>query len=615
MLKFTLFLQSLVLIFSNSIAQKYNAEVLEYNTTCQVIDNQLLIKNDIKIQINNRAGDHHGSFAIPYSKNEKITELTAYIADVSGNLIRKLKKDDIIDRSTYTNSLYEDHFKKTFQLKHSTYPYIVYCSYTTSSKNFFEIADWSPDWELSIPTNSASLSVIIPKNYKINYKNLQITEPLITKNESSEFYLWKSPYIPVKDEMFSRPSDEIPRVIVEPVEFKYWLAGNQSTWKSFGDWIYMLGQDVDNVLPESEQKELDKIIAGKTDKKEIARALYHYLQDRTRYVNVTIGVGGFRPYPAGYVSLNKYGDCKALTNYMKALLKYAGIESYYSIIYAGDIPQTFIEDLPHNQFNHVILAVPLEKDTIWLENTNKNIPFDYLGTFTQNRTALLIDLGKSKLIKTPSLKKNEVCEVQNLKYTISGDKSAEIEYSGSFRGSMFLLMNSLLSDVNEEDKDRIIRKIVKFDNAEITDWKLNKAHRDSAGINLSVKLRNSIFLKALGNDYYFNANSADVPEFTNPANRKLPVIIPYPVVGIDTLNFILPDGLVLKSLPANSKLSSEYGNFEQSIFSDKNTITVIKSFQLFPGNYSLEQYPDFYNFIESARKADAVKIVVKQITL
>ena len=133
------------------------------------------------------------------------------------------------------------------------------------------------------------------------------------------------------------------------------------------------------------------------------------MQDNTRYVNVTLGIGGMKPYPAEYVSNNKYGDCKALTNYMKALLQCAGIESYYSTIYAGGTaPGSDPLKCPGQQFNHVILAVPLENDTLWLENTSNTNPFAYPGTFTQNRQALLVDGSKSRLVRTPSLNETDV---------------------------------------------------------------------------------------------------------------------------------------------------------------------------------------------------------------
>ena len=98
-----------------------------------------------------------------------------------------------------------------------------------------------------------------------------------------------------------------------------------------------------------------------------------------RYVSIQLGIGGFKPSAAKFVDEKKYGDCKALTNYMKNLLSVVGIASYPALINAGYNKYPADTRFPSDPFNHVILCVPMEKDTVWLECTSNNAKAGFFG--------------------------------------------------------------------------------------------------------------------------------------------------------------------------------------------------------------------------------------------
>ncbi len=91
-----------------------------------------------------------------------------------------------------------------------------------------------------------------------------------------------------------------------------------------------------DVLPDATKRKIRDITKDLKTIEEKARALYAYLQGKTRYVNIQLGIGGLQPFDATTVDQTGYGDCKALSNYMVAMLKEAGVKGYYSTIMAGD---------------------------------------------------------------------------------------------------------------------------------------------------------------------------------------------------------------------------------------------------------------------------------------
>ncbi len=594
-------------------AQNYDAVVLSKTATCEVEVSSVLIKESLTIQINNKAGDDYAVFAIPYSKDLKINQLKASIVDGSGKLVRELKKNEIIERNEFSNDLYTDRFLKMFQMKHTVYPYTIVCEYSYTRKNYMHICDWSPVAYKNIPTLKASLSVSIPLEMNFRTFTREIPEYKLDTLDSRVVLELESAYTdPVKAEIYSAGNRRIPMVTIVPLEFTNENKGSWKTWQEYGDWVYSLidGQDA---LPESEQIAVTNLIAGLTDKREIVRKLYHYMQDHTRYINVSIGIGALKPFPAEYVCRNKYGDCKALSNYMKALLKYAGIVSYYSLIELEEIPDDFLIDFPSHQFNHIVLMVPLGNDTIWLENTSNINPMGYMGSNTQNRYSLIISPGKSRLIKVPALTRSQVLETKMMVFDLNKAGMTSVRIRNEYKGSDFEQFNSLNSQLNDNDKDRIIRQIMMFDNYEVTDWEIIKHNRDTARIDLNVNLSLNKFLNPLGNDLFFTMNPTGIPAFTNAANRTLPVFIPYPINIIDTLVYNLPVNYTIKNQQEPVSISSDYGKYEHAVMADSGKVTVIKKFELYRGDYDIEKYPEFYQFIESAKKADKSKIVIKQL--
>jgi len=602
----------LFLLIRVASAQKFDAEVIKYTTLCEVEKDKLTQTDSIIIQINNRVGDEYTEVSIPYSKNEKVSDLDAWIENMNGTKIRGLKKSDITDKSAISDiSLYEDNFNKCFQLKHNEYPYKVIYTYKTTYRNFMTIASWTPILYHDIPTRSAILKVILPKNFSYNKFVNNISDFHIDSTSTHVLLEWKSSYDkPLKSEIYSQPDDYKSFVELVPLHFQYGVEGSTKDWQSYGNWQYRLMQNLD-ILPDAEKSTVAVLINGITDKKEIVKTLYHYLQDHTRYINVDIGIGGHKPYPAAYVAQNKYGDCKALTNYMKAMLSFAGIESFYTIVHASEQPHIFNSSFAGPQFNHVVLAVPLNNDTIWLENTANTNPFGYMGTSTQNRLALLICSDHSRLVHIPALKTGDDLVAYRLEFDLNLLGSAVVKLNMSFKGRDFEAFNQLHSDFNDNEKDRIVRDYMPFDNYEVVNWELRKLDRDTARIELNAKLNIGKFLKPLGGEYYFSIYPCRIPAFTPPVTRTLPVVLPFPICNSDTLIYNLPFGFELKSRVEPIFIKNRFGTYEQVINAEKGKIVIIKRFELFSGHYSLEQYSDLYSFIQSVKDVDRRKIIIK----
>jgi hypothetical protein len=594
------------------IAQQFNAEVLHYSTLCKLEKNKLIRIDSVTIRINNRAGDEYANVWIPYSKSENLSDISAWIEDRNGARKQVLLKKDMTDKSAVSAiSLYEDNFLRCFILKYNQYPYTIKYTYKKTFEEFLEIARWAPVIYDQIPARESSLNIILPRSYQFRIFQHDIKSFSIDSTGENILIHFQSDFNePLREECFPEIKNNIPYALVVPEYFHYGVAGCHRDWIAYGNWQHTLMQDLEE-LPEDEKRKVNNLIKGVTDRKEIIRILYHYLQDNTRYINVSIGIGGFRAYPASYVAKNKYGDCKALSNYMKALLSYAGIPSYFVYVNASSQPEDLIREYAGPQFNHVILAVPLETDTIWLENTSNTGPFGYVGTFVQNREGLIVSKDQSRLIHIPALKPKDNLVTRKFEFEPELTGISKLSMTEDCRGQRFEVFNELNSEYDDYEKDKIIREFMPFVNYEVEDWSLTRIHRDTPEIIFHATLKLSQFVKSLGDDYYMDASSIDLPAFLRPDERISPVDLPYPVYNLDTLIYHLPDGYEIKNKPDDGNIQTSFGSYDVFSLIKDRSLYVIKRFKLNSGSYTLARYPELYQFIQAVKEKDKLKLIIQ----
>ena len=589
----------IICIFSPlfSFSQPFDAALIKQETHI-TISNNARLKKDIhyEVQINNRAGEKYSTIALPYSKLYKLSKIKAFIKDPEGKIVKKLKKSEITVKSSFADySFYEDHFIKEFTLKHNSYPYTIVYSYQVKQNEFLLIDKWMPLINKEVPTYSAELKLSVPVDYEISYVTNHIKSHEIDTLKNSVTYQWNTHYTNILSRNVCSPpiSDFLPSLIITPHEYNYEIEGSFKDWTSYGNWQFTILKDLKE-LPDNEKNKIRSLIRNSKNDKEKIRILYHYLQDETRYINITIETGGLKPYSANYVSNNKFGDCKALTNYFQSVLEFIGIDAYYAKVHAGNPIRKINKNVPFQQFNHVILYIPLDQESIWLDCTSDG-PFNYIGSFTQNRDALVICQDSSYFLKTPALYPSDVLDSRRI-YAHYNSNTADVIFKNSYRGASYENLIHLEKNYNESEKTKIIREYFLEDGLELVDYSISQKHRDSAVIEINYDIRSNHVYNHYGNDIMLQNFAFSLPHFEDPANRQLPVQIDYPVNKKDTLIYKIPPGYKLSENFHESSINGKYGYYKYKVLKKKDQIMVFKSLLIKAGYIPVSEYEKFYNF-------------------
>lgn len=596
--RFVTFILLIFHVFVN--ANSFDALLIKQETVIEVNKKSLIKDHYFKIRVNNRNGDEYGKISIPYSKLSRISKINAVIKNSKGEVVRKLKKNQITERSSISDiSFYEDDFVKEFTLKHNIYPYTIEYSYRVEEDEYLFVDYWVPVLDANVPTIEANLFVSVPDKYQFSFHNNKVGEPKVNSENNVTTYSWNTNYADiVESETFSPPLiNFLPGVAIVPDEFNFEKKGSFRSWSDFGDWHYQILQE-SNDLPDFEKNKISDMLTGVTDVKEKIKVLYHYLQDETRYINVSIQTGGLKPYPASYVAQNKYGDCKALTNYFKSMLEYIGVKSYYSKVYAGSPKKKIKRQFPSQQFNHIILFVPMEKDTIWLDCTSDGA-FNSLGTFSQDRGAFKIDKDLSEFIWTPALNKLDVMESRSIEIDYSLNGQSEVIFQNSYKGEKYEVLLDLLKDYNNSDISRIFRNYILEEGLELVDYTINETERDSACIKISCRSVSKSVFQQFGNDILVRNFPFSLPDIEKPEKRDLPVQIDYPICKTDTIEYCIPKGFNRNWNIESQNIKDRFGSYKVDIIEEKDSIKIIKYLLVQKGTYPISEYNEFYDFVST----------------
>ena len=567
------------------------------------------------ITILDKNGDHYAVLKESYDKLLKIKDINATIYDKNGELIEKVKKSDIKDYSAVSGySLFEDNRLKYYKPVVKSYPYTIEYEFMFDYIGLFNFPTWQPVQGYDLAVEHSSFKIIAPRNLSFRYDETNIKDSVqIYQENSNKVYYWEVSNIPaIEKEDYSPYLFEFtPVVYTAPNSFKVeGYKGNMKSWKEFGLWVNQLNKGRD-ILTEKTKNELDSLVAEKTDKHEITRAVYKYLQSRTRYVSIQEGIGGWQPFPAEVVDRTGYGDCKALTNYTYALLKHVGVKSYYTKVRAGRNAPNFRKDFVSNQSNHVFLCVPIDTDTIWLECTNQTNPFGYIGCFTDDRDVVVIIENGGKIVHSkvyPQEKNTQVCIAQ---VAFNGENACTVKVSIIYSGLQYSNVSGILYE-SFEDQEKWLYKTIDLTNFNITQFSFDHISDDGPKARLQFNIDIKNYASCTGKRIFLPLNLLNRLDYVPPINsdRKTNVVLNFPFVDIDSIRFVLPEGYAIESLPENFKYKTIFGEYKADIeVHDRNVIYVRKR-KMNKGVFPAESYDKLRMFYKNVSKADKTKLVL-----
>ena len=571
------------------------------------------------LTILNENGDKHAAFQQYYDKFVEIKNIEGALFDAMGNKIKELKNKDIQDFSGSDFSLIDDNRVKYHSFYYKVYPYTVEYVLEIKYNGTMFYPSWTPVEDEYFAVQESKFIIECPLNYEFRYKAFHYKGQAIEQTTDKKKMTWEIKDVPaiIRESFSPTLSHLTTNIIFGPTEFEMQAyKGSMKSWQDLGKFIYTLKQGRDELPPNIKHK-VHEIADATTDPQEKIRLLYEYMQKNTRYVSIQLGIGGWQPFDAKYVATKGYGDCKALSNYMYSLLKEAGIRSYYAVIGAGRVKPNLETEFPSSQFNHVILcAVINNNDSIWLECTSQTLPAGYLGDFTDDRFALVIDETGGKLVHTPKygLKENLQQRTINAKLDAEGLLVADIKtnYSGIQQDQLQMLINNLSKDKVKEYLDEELE----FATYTVNSFSYKENKKLLPEIEETLLVTADHYATISGKRLFIEPNimTKSSRKLRSTDERKYDIELDMEYTDTDKIEIEIPGGYKPESIPQDVIVEGKFGKYRSTAKVDQNKIIYTRSMQQFSGLFPKTDYVEMVKFYDAIYKADRNKLVFIKTT-
>ena len=593
---------------SDSLTKGADAVCLLDEKVIEILSTSKMTVHNRKIYtILNRNAESLAQYVTGYDKLKNINNVYGRLFNERGSEIKSFKKKDMSDYTADGDAFVSDERMKVASFIYNTYPYSVEFEEEDEDLGTMYLPNWIPPRSEKMSVRLSRFIVTVPSDYKFRTRQFFMDiQPVVTQSKNKTTYTWEIRNLPAtpNEPMAVSSNYYNPMMLLGPYDFELeGYRGNGSTWEDYGKFYASLYRGRD-VLPEDLKQQVHQLTDNINDPYKKISILYDYLQKNTHYVLIMFGIGGWQPYDASYVAKNKYGDCKALSNFMVALLKEAGMKARYPVtIHAGENETNFVSDFPSHQSNHIICMVPVKQDTVWLECTSQSNPPGYLGAFTCNRYGLMVDDNGGRLVHTPRYEGKDNSSTRKISALLDMEGNLRIKSETDYKALKYDDYMDLIHDHSKNEQLDILKRSLGLSTYNVNSFKYSEDNSLRLPvIHETLDITASGYARVTGKRIFIDPDilQKSTIQFPEENERKLDFLVKDEFRESDSVEILIPAGYTTESKPKDLLLETQYGKFQVRTEVRDNRILYYRNFDQYLGHYAAAQskYQQHQRFLQ-----------------
>ena len=576
-----------------------------------------ITRQTVKI-FNKRGRDDEAEVRIPYNASyDTVKILRARTIRPDGKIVSVDLAHDVRDSTLNAGfNTYDDSRAKSFSMPAVEDGAIIDYEYETTNKEAMIPGQFWTQWYYQSgldPVMLTRLTITAPKTMTLHQKS-QSTNVTAKMRDLSDgksvLYTWEdknvAPLIP--EPMMPDPDTLIPKLTVSTLP----------SWQTIADWYNDLAKGRMEADPETRARALELTKNLKTPE-EKAKAIFYYVQDKTRYVSIDFGKSAYQPHTPTSVLGNQYGDCKDMATLLVAMLRAVGVDTAYPVLLNAESKLPKNSELPSpGAFNHAICLVELGGKKYWLDATAEVCPWGVIPSGDRGADAFVMRNGKGQFetiaVGTPDDNKTN----QSAQLTLAPDGSAKGTVTLTGTGDIDMGLRGALL-IMPPDKMRPFMESIASKlgaDAKVRDYKVSDFRNKDVPVSITMDVFFPSWANQSGDLLLFKAR----PEQTGGTasspfredGRRLAVAQESTASGVSTLELTLPAGYSVISLPKPTEVKSDLGRFERKVTQENGKLTISTTGENFRATVPASRYNDVRSYYENYLKASGESVIVKK---
>lgn len=354
---------------------------------------------------------------------------------------------------------------------------------------------------------------------------------------------------------------------------------------SFDDWNDVARSYVQRAAPKAVptpavRKLAEQVVAGHTDVRAKAQALYEWVATQVSYAGNCVGIGAVVPRDLQVVLQHRIGDCKDHATLLQALLATQGIESHQVLVNAGNLYR--LPEVPVAQMvNHVLTYIPAL--SLFADSTDRSTSFGRLPIALYGKPVLAADPQVPRQLPVDP---GQNAQRMKTRLVLGDDGSVEGSVEVELSGLYALMARSRVRDWTAQQRKDFVKDMFRGANLDA-----DGAIEFEDPARLSDRFRFSGRFKVTRALAFPGAGALSIaPWFYNEApvvrwaQQAVPPVEPFDSVctsgsSIEEYEITLPAAMQVVSVPESTAVNTPLLGYEASYQLDGRKLTVRREVQ------------------------------------